>query len=564
MSSTLDFIEAPPFKMEPWPVQEYDTLIMKAKRDMKKTWMSPERDVLVPLYPDFKAACKAQDPHFDKDGGDALKNWVVWRIKKLKHEHETGTKPGAIAKLFSNWKDTFKRDFCKDITEHHLRHCMDSPRAPPAVLEKAIKELTRLVACRVTGKELYLADHSDALDAALATSEVTNNAGKIRRARSQVLRNTSEEELEAYDERAAKQDNKYAMKSNHTIWPQVLQLLLDGWSRGPVGLAQITLILAYKEDGVIQRAIHSDEIPGFSESLSIEEKGELMQKFSAYAEQVLPNDVARIINDTRPSFHDNGPESLKQHLVDVWKYTHRHSKSETPRFPWADMASSPKIYFDTVKYVGFSVSDDALANPFTMAAMSGDEVEDVVPVDSDEEAVVESDGDQEIIKTNQGNNSDEEESFPRNEEDPSSEEEAQLAKPSLAKRKAPINAVRKRIAAEEQEDNYSEDEEDVENICGNEGEPISEEETGGRQSAKTSPIKRKTPSKVKIPAARPGAVRKRPTPALGAHGTKCQARTVEENLPDKPVKKQKTTAVLTTRKQIGSKAKKMRQAQLQK
>ncbi len=83
----MAFDQAPPFKIESWSPQEYETLIAKAKRDMKKTWSDAERDVLVPMYPEFKVACKEQDPRFDNDNAETLKNWIVWRMRKLKEEH---------------------------------------------------------------------------------------------------------------------------------------------------------------------------------------------------------------------------------------------------------------------------------------------------------------------------------------------------------------------------------------------------------------------------------------------------------------------------------------------
>ena len=43
---------------------------------------------------------------------------------------------------------------------------------------------------------------------------------------------------------------------------------------------------------------HSDDIPGFLASLTQDERAELIGKFSAYAEQVLPDNVACVINNT--------------------------------------------------------------------------------------------------------------------------------------------------------------------------------------------------------------------------------------------------------------------------
>ncbi|KAK0438490.1 uncharacterized protein EV420DRAFT_1651412 [Desarmillaria tabescens] len=272
----MTFEQAPPFKIESWSPQEYETLITKAKRNMKKTWSDAEHDVLVPMYPEFKVACKEQDPHFDNDNAEILKNWIIWRMRKLKEEH---------AAIFS--------------------------------------------------------------DCTLAISSVENNAGRVRQAKSMVINNASEEELKAYDEKAAQHES-----DNHIVWPEALQILMDTWSQGPVGVAQMTLMLSYKEKGIVKQAIidgsHSDNIPGFSVTLKKEEQAELLQRFSAYAKHVLPNDQAPIINDARLTFEDHGLESLKQHLVDLWKYTH-HLSNESPIFFWEDMANNPDTYFDTKK-----------------------------------------------------------------------------------------------------------------------------------------------------------------------------------------------------------------------
>ncbi len=66
----------------------------------------------------------------------------------------------------------------------------------------------KLVARRVTGRELYLAEHSTELNVALAMSSVENNAGRVRQPKS-MIKNASEGDLEAYDEKAALQENEY-------------------------------------------------------------------------------------------------------------------------------------------------------------------------------------------------------------------------------------------------------------------------------------------------------------------------------------------------------------------